>query len=91
VSGTARRERRCSHLAATDPQPGRMVSPIPSTAASLTSVEEARSRWGTRPSNLCRAFSPRSSRSAVVCPSRSFAVSLSRPVLPCLVCSRMVS
>ena len=33
--------------------------------------------------NLCEPFLPRSRESAVVCLSRSFAVSLSRPVLPC--------
>jgi hypothetical protein len=41
--------------------------------------------------NLSRAFSSRSRESVVVYLSRSFAVSLSQPVPPCFVWSRMLS
>jgi hypothetical protein len=41
--------------------------------------------------NLSRSFSLRSCKSIVVWLSRSFAVSVSRPVLPYLACSRMMS
>jgi hypothetical protein len=80
-----RRERRGSHLAAA-PSPAGRVRPVPGDQCIVGKSPEGSWQIGHQALNLSRSFAPRSRQSILGCLSRSFAVSLSRPVPPCLVC-----
>jgi hypothetical protein len=92
VGGTAAENGDVPYLAAAAaPSLARRVRPVLGYQRIVGKSPEGSRQIGHQALNLCEPFLPRSRESAVVCLSRSFAVSLSRPVLPCRGCSWMVS
>ena len=82
MGGTAAENGDVPHLAAAAPSLARRVRPVLGYQRIVGKRPEGSRQIGHQALNLCEPFLPRSRESAVVCLSRSFAVSLSGPYWP---------